>query len=116
SPDWSVSGCAISRTSSASVIADPFGFARKYLARPGSVTRERLRRWSAKNLRNTGRRPERMGACSGRLSHRLLVRSHGKCLADRLAPLRQFLRRRAVAALSRRRAWLLQWPIRHRPE
>src|SRR5205823_424962 len=71
--------------------------ARVVLALRCSATRVRLRHWSARNLRNAGRRPERIQACSDKSSHRLLLRARGKCLADRPALLQQFFRCPVVA-------------------
>jgi (2R)-phospho-3-sulfolactate synthase (ComA) len=42
-------------------------------SRPGLVTAARLHRWFERNPHNTGRLRERIRACSGRSSHRLLV-------------------------------------------
>src|SRR5262245_38514122 len=86
------------------------------LLRPDQAARARLHRLSARNLGNTGRPPERIRACSGRLFRRLVLRSRGMYLVDPPALRRQFSRLLAVAVPLPQPASWRPWPNHHRPK
>src|SRR5262245_4714028 len=100
---------------SASVIVGYLISLRKSLAQLGSAARARRRRLSERSLRNTGRQPERMEACSGRWLRLLRVQALRKYLAARPARPRRFSPHRAAAMPLPLHASLRQWPIRHLP-